>query len=57
MRINQSDQNKKVIYFFMPTIEGGGIEKNLLIFILVFITIINYSFTCKSINKKIFPVT
>jgi len=31
MNINQSNQNKKIIYFFMPTIEGGGIEKNLLI--------------------------
>ena len=31
MNINQSNQNKKTIYFFMPTIEGGGIEKNLLI--------------------------
>jgi hypothetical protein len=31
MNINQSNQNKKIIYFFMPTIEGGGIEKNLII--------------------------
>jgi glycosyltransferase involved in cell wall biosynthesis len=31
MNINQSNQNKKIIYFFMPTIEAGGIEKNLLI--------------------------
>ena len=60
MRINQSDQNKKVIYFFMPTIKGGGIEKNLLILTDFFcnkdfIVYLFYSRINKNIEKKLNP--
>ena len=58
MRINQSDQNKKVIYFFMPTIEAGGIEKNLLILTdffcnKKFVVYLFYSRINKNIEKKL----
>ena len=58
MNINQSNQNKKIIYFFMPTIEGGGIEKNLLILTdffckKKFIVYLFYTRINKSIEKKL----
>ena len=58
MNINQSNQNKKIIYFFMPTIEGGGIEKNLLIltnFIIKknFTIYLFYSSINESIKQKL----
>jgi glycosyltransferase involved in cell wall biosynthesis len=58
MNINQSNQNKKIVYFFMPTIEGGGIEKNLLILTDFFIkknfTIyLFYSSINESIKQKL----
>ena len=58
MNINQSNPNKKKIYFFMPTIEGGGIEKNLLILTDYFCkknfnVYLFYSRINKSIEKKL----
>jgi glycosyltransferase involved in cell wall biosynthesis len=58
MLINQSNQSNKIIYFFMPTIEGGGIEKNLLILTdffckKKFIVYLFYSKINKNIARKL----
>jgi glycosyltransferase involved in cell wall biosynthesis len=60
MNINQLNHNKKIIYFFMPTIETGGIEKNLLILTDFFckkdfIVYLFYSRISKIIEKKLNP--
>jgi glycosyltransferase involved in cell wall biosynthesis len=60
MNINQSNQGKKIIYFYMPTIRSGGIEKNLLILTdffckKKFVVYLFYARINKNIENKLNP--